>query len=581
MASDEPQTFRFGDFELDPASYVLRRGARRIRLERRPMELLLLLIERAGQLVLREQIAERLWGSDVFVDTEAGVNTAIGKIRRALKDSAEQPAFVETVSGKGYRFVAVLESGAPQASVTLGVLPYTNLTGDSTREYVADSLTEETIAALGQLVDSRLRVLGRTSMMRLKSARLSIAQIGRRLGADYLVESAVRTEGDGLRITSRLLRTRDEAVVWSAAYDGSPGDHLTFERELCEAVAGEVQMRLSPDRLARLQHRQTGSPEAYDLYLRGRHAWNQLTPAATRLAIDCFSRAAAIDTEYALAWSGISDALSVAPITGDVAPASIRDRAVAAADNAARARPDLAEAHASLGTVKFWLDWSWPAAETALRRAINLDPHYPFAFRMLGHVLSQSGQHQAARLALRRAVELDPLYAMHHALSAQIAFQARDFAAAADHAQRAIEVDPQFWIGSFQLAQACERLGDFDDALRAVDPASRQSSSNSKPESLRGYLLAATGRRKEAEAVLTALESSARERYVPPYALALVNLGLGRRDEAYAWLERAVAARDVHLVYLPVDAKWDVCRGDVAFARVLDACAFPARTPEP
>lgn len=575
MPPDEPQTIRFGDYELDPANFVLRRGSRRIALERRPMELLLLLVERAGQLVLREDIAARLWGNGFFVDSDAGVNTAIGKIRRALKDSPERPAFVETVAGKGYRFVATLADGTARSTVSLGVLPCTNLTGDPGREYVADGLTEETIAALGQIADARLRVLGRTSMMRLKGARLSIAQLGRRLSTDYLLESAMRVDGETLRVTARLIRTRDEAIVWAALHDGGPAGQLQFERELCAAVAVEIRLRLSPDRMARLQVRQTGSAEAYDLYLRGRQAWNQLTPATTRHAVECFSRAVAIDADYALAWSGISDALTVGPITGDVDPLLIRDRATDAAVNAARARPDLAEGHASMGAIKFWLDWSWAAAETALRRAINLDPHYPFAFRMLGHVLSQSGQHHAARLALQRAVELDPFYAMHHALSAQVAFQARDYAAAIAHAEHALEVDPRFWIGYLQLAQAAERLGESEQALDALTSASPLASANSKVESLKGYVLAATDRRDEALTILAALEHRAGEQYVPPYAIALVNLGLGRREAAYKWLGRAVAARDVHVVYLPVDPKWDACRGDSAFVEMLESLGMP------
>ncbi len=575
MAADEQAIYRFGGFVLDPAAFVLRSGPRRIRMERRPMELLILLIERAGQLVSRAEITERLWSVDVFVDTDAGVNTAVRKIRRALRDSPDRPSFVETIQGKGYRFVGALEPATVPVAITLGVLPFANLTGDPSREYVADGFTEETIAALGQVAESDVRVLGRTSMMRVKRSRLSIGQLGRRLGADYLVESAVREAGPALRITSRLVRVSDETLGWAASYDGSPADLLRFERERCETLAADVQVRLSPERIARLQQRQTGSAEAYDLYLRGRHAWNQLTPATTREALRCFSTATEVDPDYALAWSGIADALVTGPITADVDPAAIRERATRAAVTAARVGPDLAEVQTSVGIVKFWLDWSWPAAETALRRAISLDPHYPFACRMLGHVLSQTGRHGAARLALQRAVGLDPFYAMHHALSAQIAFQAADFTGAIRHAERALEVDDRFWVGYHQLAQARERCGELNGALEALAPASQLSSANSKVESLRAYVLAAMGRHDEAVAALDELEARARSQFVPPYALALVNLGLGRLDIAYRWLEQAVAVRDVHLIYLPVDGKWDRCRHDAAFTRVIRACGFP------
>ena len=153
--------------------------------------------------------------------------------------------------------------------------------------------------------------------------------------------------------------------------------------------------------------------------------------------------------------------------------------------SALRAHPDLAEAQTSSGVLKFWLEWDWPGAEAALRRAIAVDGHYAYPFRMLGHVLSQTGRHPAARIALQRARELDPLYAMHHALSAQLAFQARDFDAALEHARHSLDVDPNFWPGYHQLAQVQEQRGEMDAALTAADTASRLSGGNSKAVSLR------------------------------------------------------------------------------------------------
>ena len=422
------------------------------------MELLFLLVERPNQLVSRAEIVDRLWGGDVFVDVEAGVNTAIRKVRRALGDSPDRPAYIETVLGKGYRFIAEVTSGPGPAQVTLGVLPFANLSGDPARDYLADGLTEETIAALGQVDSELLRVIGRTSTLRYKGTKKSLADVGRELGANYLVESSIRAENDWLRITSRLVRVLDQAQVWSASSDREPINLLRLQRELCTAIAGEIRVTLSPDRVARLQRRHTRSADAYQiLYLRGRQAWNQLTPATTRRAIEYFTGATELDVDYALAWSGVADACTYGPISGDGRPRDVWDRAREAADHAVRSQSDLAEAQASVGAVKFWLDWEWPAAEAAFRRAISLDPRYAFAFRMLGHVLSQTGQHHVAELALRRARELDPLYAMHHALSAQVAFQARDFPAAREHARQSVAVDPRFWIGHFQLGQIVSR----------------------------------------------------------------------------------------------------------------------------
>jgi TolB-like protein/Flp pilus assembly protein TadD len=565
---------RFGIFELHSTAFELRRGARRIRLERRPMELLMLLVERASHLVTRDEIVARLWGRDVFVDAEAGINTAIRKVRRALGESAERPVYIDTIPGKGYRFIAPVISVAASTHVTIAVLPFANLSGDPSHDYLADGLTEETIAALGHVEPDRLSVIGRTSAVRYRKTRKSLPEIARELGASYVVEGCIRGEDALLRITSRLIRVQDQSVLWSAAYDRQAINVLRLQRKLCRAIADEIRVRLSPERVARLGRRQTHNSDAYDLYLRGRQAWNQLTPMTTQQAIEFYTRATAIDADYALAWSGLADAYTSAPITGDRRPSDVWQRAKDAVGRALRAHPDLAEAQTSSGVLNFWLDWDWPGAEAALRRAIALDGHYAYAFRMLGHVLSQTGRHPAARIALQRARELDPLYAMHHALSAQLAFQARDFDAALGHARHSLDVDPNFWPGFHQLAQVQQQRGEIDAALAAANTASRLSGGNSKAVSLQAYLLATTGCGNEARSILTALEQAAASRYVPPYAIAMGYLGLQRVDAMFQWLERAYVARDVHLVFGPVDPKWDPYRGERRFQGVMSRCGF-------
>ena len=538
------------------------------------MELLMLLVERGSDVVSRAEIVERLWGADVFVDAEAAVNTAIRKVRRALGESAERPAYIGTVLGKGYRFIAPVTPVAAAMHATIAVLPFANLSGDPSRDYLADGLTEETIAALGQVDPDCLSVVGRTSTLRYRKSRKSLQEIARELGASYVVESSIRAEEGWLRIASRFIRVHDGVVLWSGAYDRESINVLRLQRELCGAIADEIHVRLSPDRIARLGRRQTHNSEAYDLYLRGRQAWNQLTPATTQRAFQFYTRATAIDPDYALAWSGLADAYTMGPITGDRRPSAVWHGAREAVRSALRAQPDLAEAQTSSGVLKFWLDWDWPGAEAALRRAIALDPHYAYAFRMLGHVLSQTGRHPAARVALQRARELDPLYAMHHALSAQLAFQARAFDIALEHARQSLAVEPDFWVGHYQLAQIHEQRGEVEAALTGTDSAARLSDGNSKVVSLRAYILATAGRDVEARDLMARLEETATSRYVPPYVMALGYLGLGRADVMFRWLDRAYEARDVHLVFAPVDPKWDPYRGERRFQDVMSRCGF-------
>ena len=624
------ETLRFGDFELKLGAYELRRHGRRVRLERLPMDLLVMLIERRGDLVTRAEIVDRLWGKDVFVDVETGVHTAIRKIRQALRDSAEAPAFIETVPGRGYRFVAKVDiltdadaaitgdavpssdsrgmattpagprraaaliagalvlaaigafavwrwtsAATPARRVTLAVLPFENLGGDPERGYLADGLTEETISSLGQLDPERVGVIGRQSMMIYRgNTTKSLAEIGREVGADYLLESSLRAEGGRYRVTTKLIRAGDQVQVWSESYDREPTSMLGLQRELSAAIAQQIRLRLSAGRLDAVARRQTRNADAYDLYLRGRNFVRQRTPATTLKAIEYFERATALDPGYALAWAGLAEAHGASPINSDAPPLEAGSRAREAALHALRSDPNLSEAQFAMAYVNWMFDWDWTAAESGFRRAVALDGNNATSHIVLGHLLSQSGRHDLARVSLGRGRGLDPLNPMADAMSSQVEFQARNYPAALEHAQRAIALDPEFWIGYIMEGQALDRLNRAEPAIESLVQAGRFSGQNSKTLSFRGYVLAKAGRRAEAREILKTLQTAARDRYVPPYAMALVYAGLGEREAVFEWLDRAYAVRDVHLIFLPVDAKWDEYRHDARFAALLARCRF-------
>jgi TolB-like protein/Flp pilus assembly protein TadD len=581
---DSRSTFQFGEFELNISAYELRRSGQPVHLERQPMDLLILLVERHRQLVWRADIVKRLWDPGVFIDVEMGVNTAIRKLRQALRDSKESPSFIETVSGKGYRFIAPVTSpvagAALQASaqsesrMMLAVLPFENYSSDPDQEYFSDGLTEETISHLGGMNPERMGVIARTSSMAYKRTTKSVRQIGAELGVDYILESSVRREDNQVRITSQLIRVEDQTHIWTSNYDRDVTSVFAIQRELSAAIARHVGLQLLPERPGALAGRQTGKVEAHDAYLRGRYFWNQLSAVTTKRAMEYYGRAVELDPEYALAWSGMADAYATSPVHADKPPLQVWPRAREAVAHATASGPELPEVHTSLGLLKFWLDWDWVAAEAAYRKSIALDPCYSPAHRFLGIVLSHMARHDEASMALRQARDLDPLNATNHALSAQVAFAARDYSVAVQFAQQAITIDPEFWVGYIQLAQASERVGNSEIALDALNNAGRFSSGNSKLMSIRGYICARLGKAKEAHEALHTLEAVSRERYVPPYATALVYLGLGQHDSALQWLERAYDAHDVHLAFPPVDPKWDPLRADGRFADLLGRCGF-------
>jgi Flp pilus assembly protein TadD len=255
-------------------------------------------------------------------------------------------------------------------------------------------------------------------------------------------------------------------------------------------------------------------------------------------------------------------------------PSQVWKLAKEAAAQATRSSPVRAESQTSIGFVNLFLDWNLPVAEAAFRRATELDANNPLGHRMLGVALSHEGRHAEAMASMRRARELDPFYAMYHALSALLAYQARDNESAVGFGKQATVVDPEFWIGYIQLAQAYEGMGKHELALEALANAGRYSGGNSKVFGLRGYIFATTGRETEAREVIATLESISAERYIPPYARALIHLGLREFDEALAWLERSFDARDVHMLFLPVDPKWDPLREDPRFVELLRRCGF-------
>ena len=638
---DSHQVLRFGDFELDVTAYELRRRGRPVKLGRQPMDLLILLVERRRQLVPREEIVERLWGKDVFVDVDTGVNTAISKIRQALRDSADAPAFVETVPGKGYRFVAtvdvvpttptgsspphpaavvvtselpVVSAPAPARStwastrvtgtrvaigvlvvavaasifafirawngrepVALAVLPFQNLDTDPERAYLAAGLTDETSASLAQIDPTRLSVKGRT--VRYKGTTMSAAEIGRELGVDYLVESSIRAEGSRVRVTVTLIRVSDQQYVWSQTYERESTSLLGLQQDLSSAIAEQVSLRLSPDRLSGLGRRQTQNAGAYDAWLRGRDQAHRRTAEGNARAIALYQKALALDGDYALAWSDLALTYAAGAINGDARPGDVAPRARMASERAVQANPQLSEAQLAFGYDLWLIEWKWAAAEAALRRGIDLDPSNAPGHRVLGHALSQAGRHREAEAAMRLARELDPLDAINRAISSQVAFQARDIPAATEHARRAIALDPSLWIGYVELAQALEGAGEHALALEALADLEKLGSDNSKQLSLRGYILARMGRMDAAREALGLLDAAARDRYVPPYAQALIYAGLGDREAMFNALELAYAARDVHLMYLPVDMKWDPYRAEPRFAELTARCGFtPGRS---
>ncbi len=543
------------------------------------MDLLLLLVERRNQLVTREEIAARLWGSEVYLDIESSINTAVRKLRRVLKDDPKRPVFLRTVSKRGYRFTVPVSAaagegatpvaaGAPRKRVMLAVLPFENLSASPDQEYFSDGMTEETICYLGRVNPEAMGVIARTSSMAYKRTRKKIVQIGRELGVEFVLESSVRHEGSRVRITSQLIRVEDQTHLWAANFDCDATGFLGVQRELGMAIAEQVQIKLLPHS-GGFAH-SPANMDSYDLYLRGRYYWNQLTPPGIRKGLAFFEQVVALDPDNALAWAGIADCYSMLPVTCDEPGNAILPLALAAAQRAVELNEGLAEAHSALGTVKVWMDWDWPGAETAFRRALELNPSYVQAHRYYACLLSHTGRHAEAAAEMDVARVVDPLSPIMHALSGHLRWHARDYEGALTHLRHAEAINTNLWIVHAFLGRVHEAAGRSEDAIREFQMAFDLSAGGSSESiSCKAHIQAVTGDRAGAEQAARTLTELAARKYVPPYNIAIVYAGLGDSEAALLWLEKGLELRDVRLVFLLVDPRWDGLREEPRFQALL------------
>jgi serine/threonine protein kinase/tetratricopeptide (TPR) repeat protein len=460
--------------------------------------------------------------------------------------------------------------GSPAAKrVMLVVLPFDNLSRDPEQEYFSDGLTEETIAILGEQASDRLGVIARTSAMSYKGTRKSIAEIGRELGADFAVEGSVRRRAERVRITVQLIRTTDQTHVWAQQYDRELRDFLAVQSELGRAIAGQLQERLTPGRSGPSPAVRPTNQAAYDAYLHGRfHLW-RVTRTSLERAIAYFDEAIALDPEMAAAYAGLAQARVILPVAADEAPALTFAEAERAAKRALALDPDSAEAHTALASLRFWHNWNWTACEEHARLAIARNPSTSRAHQVLGRMLTNIGRFDEAIAEIDRARQLDPFASLINMLSADFRFQARRYAEAKPLLERALEIDANFWVSHVVLARLQLVDGHCEAALASAQRAAELSGGHSEPISLIGYTQAVMGHLQEARRVLDGLHARLSERYVPASSFATVHLGMGETDEAVHWLERACDERDVRLLELAVEPKWDALRDHPGFRRVV------------
>lgn len=461
-------TIRFGVFELDTRTGEFRKRGVKLKLTDQAYRILLALVQQSGHLVTREELKQTVWPDRTFGDFDSAINKSVSQIRALLGDNGPTPRYVETLSRRGYRFVAPVVAqpaaggGAP---TTIAVLPFENLIGDPGEAYIAGGLTEELTTGLGRF--DRVSVVSRTTAQCCAAAAKSLAVIGRDLRVNAVIEGSVMRVGEALRVNVRLVDIQSERIVWQSKYDSELRDLLVLCERLTQDVAAEIKASPKVSGLSARRSIQV-SPEAHLAYLKGRYFWNKRTEQDLYRSIDEFHRALAIDPQYALAHTGLADAYVILGIWGLEPSHSAFRMARRSAERALELDDTLAEAHTCLAEVLKDYDWDWTGAESAYRRAIALNPNYSTAHHFYAQLLVSLRRYAEAAEQMELARRVDPLSPAINAYVPYIYLAARDYARASDEGLRAVELEPRSPAAHWQFGRACLFSGDVTQAVDRV-----------------------------------------------------------------------------------------------------------------
>ena len=605
------QFYDFPPFRLDPTERVLLRDGKAVSLTPKALSVLLVMVQHHGHVVTKESLLKEVW-PDTFVE-EGNLAFNVSLLRRALGEAPNCVSYIETIPKRGYRFTApveVVQHNSPTPALndslaiqpaahradrrkgwTLGavavvlvlvalsylarqgqhshnsttramlaVLPVQNLTGDPRGDYVSDGLTEEIISQLGTLNPPRLGVIARTSSMAYKNTSKTVAQIGRDLQVDYVLESSLRQWGDRVRISAQLIAVRDQTHVWTENYQSDRGDVLKLQSDVAKAIANEISFTLTPEQRTLAATARPIDPHVHELCLMGRYEWNKRTEAGLRKAIEYFEQAIARDPQYAPAYAGLADAYAVLPYFSEAPADEAAPRARKAAERALQLDETIADAHGVLGFINtIYLELG--GAEREYKRALQLNPNGATLHHWYSFLLWDTNRREEALAELERARQLDPLALVISTDEAAILCAAQQTDRAIGLLQKAIELDSNFADAHRTLAIAYSQKGLASQAISearrglALDP-------NVSEQATLGYVFAVSGQPGPARKLLKKL---AQRPGISPVYLAFIYTGLGDYDHALECLERAYQERSFMLTNIATQAMLDRLRSDPRF----------------
>jgi serine/threonine-protein kinase len=453
---------------------------------------------------------------------------------------------------------------------SIAVLPFDNLSRDPDNAFFAEGVQDEVLTRLAKVAD--LKVIARTSTQKFKSSSENLPEIARQLGVAHVLEGSVQKSGDQVRVNVQLINAVTQSHLWADTYDRKLTDIFAVESDIAKTIADRLQAQLSGAEKSAIAKQPTGNPEAYELYLKGRHFWNRRTEPDLRKAIDFFQQAIGKDSAYALAYAGLADCYAVMPNYSDDPPKPNIDRAIAAARRAIELDDSLAEAHSALGNA-LSNDLRFTEVEAAFKRGFSLNPNYASAHQWYGETLQSLGRFEEAVAELRRARELDPLSLIINSILAGTLYSAGRYDEASQQTQRAMDLDPNFGVAYWVRAQIHESRGEFDQAI-ADYKKSGEGSGSDPNNAVIACAYARSGRTAEAQKILDDLLAQSQRRFVSSYWLAELQAVLGDKDSAIRHLEKAYDERSIPIGGggtggPKIDNRFDSLRGDPRFQALL------------
>ena len=572
------ERYRVGDLRVDVDAGIVTRGEDTLALSPLTFDLLVALVRHAPQVMRREELLNKVWPNE-FVNDDT-LSQRVRFLRKSLGDVAEEPRYLASVRGWGYKLVPSVErlENDPAPIRALAVLPLANLSGDPQQEYFADGMTETLISSLARI--RSLKVISRTSVMHYKHSEKRLTQIGRELAVDAVVEGTVLVAGGRVRVSVQLIRAETDQHLWAETYDRDIEDVLALHAGLAMSIAGQIRAFIAPVERMRLENSRRVNPAAHDADLRARYVHARFSPPDLEQAISHFEQAIAYDPSFARAYAGLAITCfaRAVPLGADLSVSGQRklmDRAKQAATRALSLDESMAEAHAALGITVLFHDWDWHGAERALDHALELDFNSSPGHLFRGCLASTTSDCTRTLTEMRRAIELDPLNLSCRAEAAECCFWVRDYGQAVTYALQTLELDPSFPRAHFVLGRVREAEGRIAEAITEYEQAGVIKADADGAQRAFRQGGAAGYHRWARRNGISAAPYNAGALQDRPFFRARVNARLGEAEEALRCLERAFDQKDCLMVLLKAQEWWDPLRSDPRFMDLVRRVGIP------